>query len=62
MELIQEFPDAGQRGVHPAGVAGAAIYLAADGGVTQRGIAEVAGVTKETIRVRVADFRSEGVE
>lgn len=62
VELVQELPDAEQRGVHPVGIAGAAIYLAADGDVTQRTIAEIAGVTKETIRVRLADFRSEVVE
>lgn len=44
-------------GNHPAGLAGAAVYFASDGGVTQREIARVAGVTKETIRVRLADLR-----
>lgn len=44
-------------GKHPAGIAGAAVYLAASGAVTQRQMASVAGVTKETIRVRVADLQ-----
>jgi len=44
-------------GKHPVGIASAALYLAADGTVTQRAIANVAGVTTETIRVRVRDCR-----
>ena len=50
----------GCSGNHPAGIAGAAIYVTADDLVTQREIATSAGTSKETIRVRVADIR--GVE
>ncbi|MFC6838383.1 transcription initiation factor IIB family protein [Halomarina ordinaria] len=44
-------------GKHPASVAGAALYLSADGAVTQREVADAAGVTQETIRVRLREFR-----
>jgi transcription initiation factor TFIIIB Brf1 subunit/transcription initiation factor TFIIB len=44
-------------GYHPGGLAAAALYLAGDGQVTQREAAEAAGVTGETIRVRVRDCR-----
>lgn len=44
-------------GKHPLGIAGAVVYLAADGAVTQHSVATVAGVTGETIRVRVNDCR-----
>lgn len=45
-------------GCSPPGVAGAALYLAADGDLTQRAIARAAGVTTETIRVRLQDLRA----
>ncbi|WP_420182082.1 hypothetical protein ACNO8S_13555 [Haloarcula sp. KBTZ06] len=44
-------------GKHPAAVAGAALYVAADGQITQRDVARVCGVTKETIRLRVKECR-----
>jgi transcription initiation factor TFIIIB Brf1 subunit/transcription initiation factor TFIIB len=44
-------------GGHPVGVAAAAVYLVAEEEVSQRGIAAVAGVTKETIRVRLNELR-----
>jgi transcription initiation factor TFIIIB Brf1 subunit/transcription initiation factor TFIIB len=44
-------------GKSPPGVAGAALYLASDSGVTQREVARTAGVTKETIRVRLNALR-----
>lgn len=55
IELLEE--NSGQQEVHPAGVAGAAIYVAADGALSQREVAAAAGVTKETVRLRVADLR-----
>lgn len=45
-------------GKNPVGFAGAALYLAADGLVTQREIANAAGVTEETLRVRLRDCRA----
>jgi len=43
--------------MHPAGIAGAAIYVSAREEVTQRDVATVAGVSKETIRVRANDLK-----
>ncbi|CQR49024.1 transcription initiation factor IIB [Haloferax massiliensis] len=48
-------------GKSPAGVAGAALYGAAEGSVSQREVAEVAGVSKETIRSRLKELRSGGM-
>lgn len=48
-------------GRHPVGVAAASIYMAVEGSITQRAIANIAGVTEETIRVRIADCRRGGV-
>ena len=45
-------------GKDPVGFAGAALYLAAGGEVTQREIARMTGITTETLRVRVHDCRS----
>lgn len=45
-------------GKNPVGFAGAVLYLAANGSVTQREIAGATGVTKETLRVRVRDCRA----
>lgn len=60
-ELISRYEsEEGCSGNHPAGIAGAALYVTADGLVTQRKIAASTGTSKETIRVRVADIR--GVE
>jgi len=56
--LLEELDELdGHTDYHPAGMAGAAIYLVADGDITQRQIASVAGVTKETIRIRLNDLR-----
>lgn len=44
-------------GKNPAGVAGAAVYLTSTADITQREVAEIAGVTKETIRLRVKETR-----
>lgn len=44
-------------GRSPVGIAGAALYLASDGEHPQREVASIAGVSKETIRVRVKDLR-----
>lgn len=44
-------------GKDPVGFAGATLYLAAGGNVTQRKIAGTAGITTETLRVRVRDCR-----
>lgn len=58
IQLAEQFrSETNNKGKHPAGIAGAAIYLASDGTVTQRSIAMVAGVTKETIRVRLEELR-----
>ena len=43
--------------VHPVGIAGAAIYIVSSGEITQRRIATITGVSKETIRQRVSDFQ-----
>jgi len=48
-------------GKNPAGIAAASIYLCTGGSITQRQLARAAGVTTETIRVRLADMR-EGVD
>ena len=56
--LIERYVASGQiSGKSPAGIAGAGVYLVAGGALTQRGIADVVGVTKETIRVRVSEIR-----
>lgn len=44
-------------GKNPVGVAGAALYLATDSTVTLRAIASAAGVSQETLRVRLLDCR-----
>lgn len=55
LQRVHEMENSG--GKSPVGFAGAAIYWAADGQVPQRKIARIAGVTKETIRVRLHDIR-----
>lgn len=45
-------------GKDPVGIAGATVYEAADGQVTQREIADEAGITQETIRVRLRELRN----
>jgi transcription initiation factor TFIIB len=49
-------------GKNPAGVAAAAIYLAADDPPSQRDIAAAAGVATDTVRLRLREFQSEGAE
>ncbi len=44
-------------GKHPSSVAASALYLAVDGSVTQRTLARAAGVTTETMRVRLTELR-----
>ncbi|WP_433628360.1 hypothetical protein [Halomicrococcus sp. NG-SE-24] len=48
-------------GRNPAGIAGAALYGAAEGAESQRTVARVAGVSKETLRVRIKEFRNRSV-
>jgi transcription initiation factor TFIIB len=48
-------------GRNPVGVAAAAIYLIERGERTQREVAEVGGISRETIRVRLQEFRQGGV-
>ncbi len=48
-------------GRSPTGLAGAALYCASAGEHSQRIVADAAGVSKETIRVRIAEFREAGV-
>jgi transcription initiation factor TFIIIB Brf1 subunit/transcription initiation factor TFIIB len=43
-------------GRSPSGIAGAAVYLAAQGARTQRAVADAAGVTRETLRVRLKEY------
>ncbi|WP_411967351.1 hypothetical protein [Haloferax sp. YSSS75] len=56
-ELIISVEESQFSGKSPVGVAGAGLYLAANGEVTQREVATVAGLTEETLRVRVRDIR-----
>jgi transcription initiation factor TFIIB len=58
-QLLDALPAGRMGGKHPGAVAGAALYLAADGELTQREVARVAGVTTETIRLRVKECRAE---
>lgn len=55
--LLEELPASRIGGRYPAAVAGAALYLAADGETTQREVALVTGVTTETVRLRVKECR-----
>jgi transcription initiation factor TFIIIB Brf1 subunit/transcription initiation factor TFIIB len=48
-------------GKSPVGCAGAALYSASDGEQSQRTVAAAIGVSKETIRLRLKEFRDEGV-
>lgn len=56
--ILEQMSGVQTGGCHPGGLAAAALYLAGDGQVTQREVAEAAGVTGETIRVRVRDCRT----
>lgn len=58
--------DAAQRagltnGKSPTGIASAALYYASEGERSQRDVATTVGVSKETIRVRIKEFRNEGI-
>ena len=48
-------------GRSPTGLAGAALYCVSAGERSQRIVANAAGVSKETIRVRISEFREAGV-
>jgi len=56
-EILESVPACRISGKHPGAFAGAALYIAADGQVTQRDIAMESGVTTETIRLRVNECR-----
>lgn len=56
-EILDDLPDNKIGGKNPAAVAGAALYLAADGEITQREVARISGVTTETVRLRVKECR-----
>lgn len=60
-DILGSIPSNRLCGKHPGAFAGAALYLAADGEVTQRKVALATAVTTETIRVRVKECR-EGIE
>jgi transcription initiation factor TFIIB len=47
-------------GKSPTGCAGAALYSASDGERSQRAVAAAVGVSKETIRLRLKEFRDAG--
>jgi transcription initiation factor TFIIB len=56
--LAEEYADSFRlAGKNPVGVAAAAVYEAANGSRTQRELADAAGITQETIRVRLAEVR-----
>ena len=58
-EWINDAQRAGlTNGKSPTGCAGAALYLASDGEQSQRTVAAAVGVSKETIRLRLKEFRS----
>lgn len=59
-QLIEAFETLDQSqysSMHPAGIAGAAVYVSAGDEVTQKDVATASGVSKETIRVRVNDLQ-----
>ncbi|WP_380681763.1 winged helix-turn-helix transcriptional regulator [Salinigranum sp. GCM10025319] len=61
-ELVQSARETGLvDGRNPVGVAAAAIYLVETEEQTQREIAETAGISRETIRVRLQEFRQGGI-
>jgi len=57
IESVTESEEFTYTSVHPAGIAGAAIYIASSGDMTQQRIATLTGVSRETIRQRVADLQ-----
>jgi len=57
--VLEQIVDTGQvSGANPAGVAAAAVYLASKGDLTQRVVADTAGVSTETVRIRLLDCRA----
>lgn len=56
--LLAALPPSSTGGKAPGVIAGAALYLAADGAITQRDVAEFTGLTTETVRLRVNDCRA----
>ena len=61
-DIIQ---DADQSGLvdakSPTGIAGAALFCSCGGQYSQRTVAQTAGVSEETIRLRIKEFREEGL-
>jgi|GEM_PF-1576833 len=55
--ILSGIPNHHIGGKHPAAVAGAALYVSADGEITQREVAQATGVTTETVRLRVKECR-----
>lgn len=60
--ILESVPSRLTGGRHPGAFAGAALYTAADGDVTQRDVARVTGVTPETIGLRVKDCREVSID
>ena len=56
IDTVAESEEFSYTAVHPVGIAGAAIYISS-GDLTQRRISTLTGVSQETIRQRVSDFR-----
>jgi transcription initiation factor TFIIB len=62
VEVVEAADEAGlANGRSPTGLAGAALYVASGGAKTQRAVADAANVSKETIRVRIAELRKGGI-
>lgn len=57
IEAVTETEEFTYTSVHPAGIAGAAIYIASSENMTQQRIATLTGVSRETIRQRVTDLQ-----
>lgn len=57
IRILKSLPSQRTGGKHPAAIAGAALYLASEGEVTQRDVARATEVTTETIRLRVNECR-----
>lgn len=56
-QILAALPPKSTGGKHPGAMAGAALYVAADGTITQRDVAVSTAVTTETIRLRVNECR-----
>jgi transcription initiation factor TFIIB len=60
-ERIEDARRAGlTNGKSPTGCAGAALYFASDGEQSQQTVATAVGVSRETIRLRIKEFREKG--